>query len=398
MKRDAIYLLLTIAAAATYCCGPSRAKDTIDIGVSFKIILNPVDGSLPPGVTDASVNATVDSMNAMLASYQRGYRIVQVAPVAHVGAAGDLSGPSQWYDTDFSRTAGMNKYFTDEAIASPALYGWIPNVVNFYVTNASGYCEDDIHAQGLYEVNFTTPCVVTNPYATLAGLAHHARIFPTSGSGCQNNCGTSGTGNCSTVPGDDLVADTLPDLPWWSQDNIAQYSFQKAYAALTQAQMNQVDDVYFNVMSYHGYYPCGHRQDTPRLTEGQLNHWADGTLLVQAGAGIVSGVTRFVDRSANPSGATGLSTNPYSTVVAGVANANGTGGDIVLIRPGAYNETLTLAKPVTLRAPRGGGVVIGSTRLSAPPAPSPVNASLMPIQQGYATAMGVASTSSRVTP
>lgn len=34
-------------------------------------------------------------------------------------------------------------------------------------------------------------------------------------------------------------------------------------------------------------------------------------------------------------------------------------GDIVLIRPGTYNELVTLSSPVTLRATRAGPVRIG---------------------------------------
>jgi hypothetical protein len=46
--------------------------------------------------------------------------------------------------------------------------------------------------------------------------------------------------------------------------------------------------------------------------------------------------------------------------VGGAVNAASAGGtDIVLIRPGNYPETLTVTKPVTLRATRAGGVTIG---------------------------------------
>jgi hypothetical protein len=46
-------------------------------------------------------------------------------------------------------------------------------------------------------------------------------------------------------------------------------------------------------------------------------------------------------------------------VYLGVYLAGTGGGDIVLIKPGAYKEAFTISKPVTLRATRLGSVVIG---------------------------------------
>jgi pectin methylesterase-like acyl-CoA thioesterase len=50
---------------------------------------------------------------------------------------------------------------------------------------------------------------------------------------------------------------------------------------------------------------------------------------------------------------------PAGTVGAAVSAASAGGADIILIRPGSYPETLTITKPVTLRATRAGGVTIG---------------------------------------
>jgi hypothetical protein len=46
-------------------------------------------------------------------------------------------------------------------------------------------------------------------------------------------------------------------------------------------------------------------------------------------------------------------------VLAAVNSANPAGGDIILLRPGSYNEQLTLDTPLTLRATRDGSVTIG---------------------------------------
>jgi hypothetical protein len=57
---------------------------------------------------------------------------------------------------------------------------------------------------------------------------------------------------------------------------------------------------------------------------------------------------------------TGSSTNPYFTPSAGIAAASAGGADIVLMRPGAYAQNITVNKPVTLRVTRGGTARIGN--------------------------------------
>lgn len=74
---------------------------------------------------------------------------------------------------------------------------------------------------------------------------------------------------------------------------------------------------------------------------------------------VCSGTTRFVLTSGSVSG-TGSSTNPYFTPSAGIAAASAGGADIVLMRPGAYAQNITVNKPVTLRVTRGGTARIGN--------------------------------------
>ena len=52
----------------------------------------------------------------------------------------------------------------------------------------------------------------------------------------------------------------------------------------------------------------------------------------------------------------GSSDFPWKTVANGVTVANA-GADIVLVRPGHYNEPMTINKAVTLRATRGDAVI-----------------------------------------
>jgi hypothetical protein len=112
-------------------------------------------------------------------------------------------------------------------------------------------------------------------------------------------------------------------------------------------------------MSYHGS-GCGNGGSQTRLTELQLDLWADAnpnrlnatnaqrTRFVQGGFSIIQ---------------LGSSTFPFRSVRNAV-NASSTPGDIILLQPGSYNEILVINKAVTLRVTRRGPVVIGT---SGPP-------------------------------
>ncbi len=114
-----------------------------------------------------------------------------------------------------------------------------------------------------------------------------------------------------------------------------------------------IDIMLNNLMSYH----CIDIDDLT-LSEGQIDWYASNARYNRAG--VCTGVTYFVggDLLRLPPDAVGTYT-PYPTIAAGIGAANPRGGDIVLIRPGAYHETGVFQKPVTLRAPLAGPVTIG---------------------------------------
>ena len=129
-------------------------------------------------------------------------------------------------------------------------------------------------------------------------------------------------------------------------------------AASTGWTQQQYDDIYFNSMSYYGAGDCSpaHDYTNVRLTPGQLDRWIDTSR--QSYSHEVSGLTFFVDTNGSFFGS-GYSTSPRSTVAGGVALASSSGGDVVFVRAGSYDEALTLSKPVVLRAPVVGSAVIG---------------------------------------
>lgn len=119
-----------------------------------------------------------------------------------------------------------------------------------------------------------------------------------------------------------------------------------------------------NLMSYH----CDINDDFD-LSEGQLDIWCDMARRYLASEGI--GVTYFVDRTAASFLPDGYSRSyssvppgipvggPFINLSGAVAAANSAGSDIVILRPGNFNEQITISKPVTLRATRAGWATIG---------------------------------------
>ena len=110
-----------------------------------------------------------------------------------------------------------------------------------------------------------------------------------------------------------------------------------------------------NVMAYHR--DEGGSQSV--FTSDQWDKIADFTRTDRAN--VMNGKTVFVDRTNTvcvPLGfsqCSGLSGGPFPTVGQGVAFA--LAGDIVLIRPGHYNEPMTITKAVALRATRGDALI-----------------------------------------
>lgn len=373
-------MILVIAALPLH----SRAQGVINIRVSYKVILNPADGTRPilrgtTTVTDAHITTAINAMNALLQTYLRGYRIQLVGTITNVGGMGDTTGPSRWYNTDFFNApdAITLRNQMEAAAMSDARYAWNANALNIYINNGT--------AGGLCSIPGNGNIIIVGGGAANVGatqlheIGHFFGLCHTQG--C--NCGCGPCGGCPssagcTTPGDDGMADTLPDLACWTQDQIARNSFGLPYAQLSPAQQSQVDNVFFNLMSYHGTCCSSIGGAQTRLTELQLDRWTDIASTNTGGRlGVCDGVTIFVQPNAvaRP-GFRGLSTNPWPTIQAAQDDAanylrNLRLGSILILRPGAYNEQLTLNTPMTLRATSQGPATIGSaTPMDAPARPS----------------------------
>jgi hypothetical protein len=95
------------------------------------------------------------------------------------------------------------------------------------------------------------------------------------------------------------------------------------------------------------------------MTELQLDLHADTASTESSSGGrfaFSSGKTYFISAGGSDGGS-GRSTSPYRTVGKGVTNS--AAGDILLLRPGNYDQRLTINRPVTLRAARPGWATVG---------------------------------------
>jgi hypothetical protein len=170
----------------------------------------------------------------------------------------NLPGVDQWFNVDVVANKGA---LDNAAKDNPGLYAYRNNAVNVYINGSatSGVCsfpnsDDDIIFLGQNAL----------PTTVIHEIGHFFNLCHTQGCSC-NNCAT-GPGQCDS-PGDDEIADTLRDVACWDLNAIAQNNFGSPYASLSAFQQSQVDDVFFNIMSYHG--------TRDRFTEGQMDRWTE---------------------------------------------------------------------------------------------------------------------------
>lgn len=215
---------------------------------------------------------------------------------------------------------------------------------------SKGYASDSGGASAIPPGNLNTAVEIypdNGSFWILHEMGHFFGLYHTFAGENRTNC----------IPGDnDGISDTLADSRCWTNLNqVAQYHFGTNYNSLTNAaQKALVDDVYFNVMSYHE--AANKNTVETHLTELQLDVEADHASGDRNA--FASGKSYFVSIGGS-SGGSGSSTSPLRYPSQAVSKASAAGRDIVLLRPGSYNEQLTIDKPVTLRAPRTGWATIG---------------------------------------
>lgn len=329
-----------------------KEDSVINIRLSYKIILNPKNLDRPVNsdhetVTDSMIADAVDQMNEILESTWRGYR-VQLAEVVEIGGLGsDAGNPSRWFAEDFIGdfdANSMKEKMVQEAMAAPDVYAWRKNAINLYVNQGTGggkwwrWRDSDLIVLG--------PTYADAGWFHLHEIGHYFNLYHTHGVGCDSR---------SIKPGDDDVADTILDLPWWDLDEIARCNFERGYYQLTAEEQEQVDNVAENVMSYHNNRPVS--AQLTRFTEGQLDRWTDAAAYSIRDQ-VMDGRTYVVDQQSI--GGHGTSDNPFPNLGQAVEVASSAEGNIILARPGTFTGPLHITTPMTLRASRAGAVTIGA--------------------------------------
>lgn len=316
-------------------CSLFQAQAQIEVRLSIKVILD-AGGARPAGgtlSTDAGIRSSVDDANRLLATFGRGFqfRITEIL---------DLPGHSELLDLACQDASDA----IDAGVQlNPVSYQWRNNAANVYINKGDDNASCAFNS--LLVLKYTS-----GSGAFLHEGGHHLGLAHTQGSGCQD-CDT-----CTSLVSDG-IDDTLPDRACWGFNQIAANAFPATYPNLTTAQTAMVSNTFNNVMSYHR--PDGGTATV--LTPDQLDHLADFSRTNRAN--IMNGKTLFVDNTTPACAARdGFSEcfganvgGPLLTVAQGITRASA--GDIVLIRPGHYNEPMTISKAVALRATRGDALI-----------------------------------------
>lgn len=360
-----VVALLAALPVSVMLSVPAHAGPYVEVRVSVKRILSS-DFVLPGwdipdlGYSDfANVQAAFDRANDGNERFGRPWRYVLGNDFE-----GDVVGWSKYYRLEDDETT----QFEIDARANAAAFFWRNDAVNLYITHR----------------NLGT---VSNP--ACAGWASQPGIDPPLPGGVERAVVVIAA--CASPPGvaahemghhwglihtwvDDLVADTPTDAnpEQCFQDNAGTPGVNencnlggsvecccatKVSLTVTQSLNNgwtaeQYDLMRYNLMSYH----CD-TEDVFELSEGQLDRRADVVRLYRQAE--CTGVVWFVDRNNISSPWTGSGNDPYETIFSAVGAVDPAGGDVLVIRPGTYSETLTISNPVTLWAPRTGSVRIG---------------------------------------
>jgi hypothetical protein len=336
------------------------ASGDITIRVSVKAVLNPATGARQPGVSDLVFSNTMAVMNGMLQTNARGYRLQWVGnALMNVGGLNQFnSGPSQYYDKDFvNDDDGDEKKdeFEANAIASPVTYGWDSSAVNIYIVRFGGANWNVCSFPGQQIILVNGVAGYSNPSTVLHEIGHYFNLIHTfSGRQNLNANGTTCTNGCSCSQfvggGNDACSDTILDHDCWdSQNDIALGNYGLGYSSLNGSQTLNVDNMWWNLMSYHG-----RQHSTTLFTPDQSDRWADSANNDRPA--VRTGRTRFVSTTGDDTIGNGGSVLRYRTVAKAVSVVNSS-SDVVLVRAGSYDETMTITKALTLRSTRGTAVI-----------------------------------------
>jgi hypothetical protein len=282
-------------------------------------------------VNNQAVIDNINYANELLDRTGRGYRF-------RLTEIRDVSGWSGFFSLaarDGGNKAALEAVATSNA-TTRAEFFWRDDAINVYINNTtSGYCSFPGSGNVIFAGSAAYDTLIIHESGHFFNLAHThdtEQFRNANNTSCDQGCSCA-----QLIGGDDGVGDTLLDHECWSRAQMA--------TGNPGASQFQLDNTFLNLMSYH--LP----QD--RFTTLQMDRATDAANGARINA--ASGRTRFVDRNGNVFVQLGSSVFPFVTVDNGYSAA--AAGDIVLLRPGTYNEPGTYTKPVTFRATRGNATI-----------------------------------------
>ena len=329
----------------------------INIRVSVKFILSS-SGVRPTGVwTNMDHWRTgIDLANAGNARHGRGFRY------AYPTFDGNVSGYGQYYNLE----AGEEIPFEYSIRTNAVQTHWRADALNVYVVNSNLGTVSEPGCAG-WASNPQDPLASYAPYNSLKGriVVFCVNMQPAAGSFGIMAHEFGHHQSLIHTWADDRVDDTPVDADpgLCEQDAVPDWCVCKFnHSQSTGLLQGWSADLFYlmtnNIMSYH----CDNDRDF-ELTEGQLDRWADMTRMFLSSE--CTGGTYFVQRGSTAFNPDGYSRSyvpgggPFANVSMGVAAANSLGGDVLILRPANYNESITISKRVTLRATRAGWASIG---------------------------------------
>jgi hypothetical protein len=279
--------------------------------VSVKVFTDS-NGNRPSGRSDTQIQDDYATYNRLINGYARGCRLAVTEIVALPASL------SAWFDVQARNGANRDQLLVN-ATANPALYAYRGDAINIYINNSSSGVCCGANNGLIFVGNEDNSTTMFHEIGHMLGLCH------TQGCGC-NGCPPDALGACDT-PTSDNVSDTIPDLPCWSRDTISMNWAGNPYASLSASQQDTVNDVWFNIMSYHS--------SLTRLTPGQMDKVAEKSN--DDRDNVTGNYFIFVDGS---SGNDLFSGSTAALSCKTITAAIGTSGndDVLLIRSGTYNK------------------------------------------------------------
>lgn len=343
MKKIVIYTLFSTFLFSSHI-------DAQEVRLSFKVILDETTGNRPFYATETYIDDAVLFMNNIMSKYDRGIYFSREATIQIGGVNHPIS--NEYSDIDPFDDSKPKERLEADAEANPSAYFWRQNRVNIYLNSggSGGICSfpegDEIILIG--GVNGDGSLLMHE-------IGHFFNLCHTQGCTCGGCDDDDAPPTCMTVPGDDDIDDTLPDLACWTQDDIAQFSYSQNYNQLSNARKERVDDVFFNLMSYHTI------TGNPRLTPDQLDRWANSIWFYNNREAVVRGEPIFVNINNScplPSSCFGTPNLEFDTFNKGYGRVNSS-QDVIILREGSYNATnTTYSKACLIYATEGGNATI----------------------------------------